>query len=390
MKILVIGAVDTAARNATSLHLFSMADFLSRAGHDVSMIVPKPSTGTFAYPVEDKDIKIQTKISAKSLGLPNTVSAILHLPSILWSAWRNDYDVIYIRMSFLTFVMTGLLRLFGKHIIVSEHNGWIPDEGRLQGHPRWLQKIEHVFQSFDGKWAHLIRSISPETKQKLVEVGCQPERVFIGENGTDLERMQVIPRQEAVDFFKLDPKKKYIGFLGNLAYWQGIHILIEAALICLKDHPDWEILVAGDGIEKQQLMSMAKEKAIDDKIHFLGGIKLQDANKVVNCFDIAVAPFIEERNFSPIKIRDYAGAGRAVVSSNVPGVRNHTSTTWLMLHKPDDANHLAECLLQLMSDEVTRKEMGDIARQYAEAHYSWDKVAVNVINQVEIFKEKLN
>lgn len=389
MKILVTGAVDSSAQNATTLHLFSLADYWVRAGHQVRLVVPDPSTGTIAYPLEGKGIEVVTRISAKSIWsrLPNTVSALLHLPFIVRDVWRDGFDVVYVRMSILSFILTGAVRLLTSAVVVTEHNGWVPDEGRLRGHPKWLQWWEYIFQAWDGIFAHLTRAVSPQTRQKLIEAGCRPERVFVGENGTDLERMKPIDRASSLAAFGLDPDKRYIGFLGNLAYWQGMHVMIDALAVCLKDRPDWRMMIAGDGIERAHLEAQARDKGVFDRMHFLGGVDLDKANIAVNGFDIAVAPFIRERNVetgcSPIKIRDYAGAGRATVSSNIPAVAEHSSTDWLMLFEPDDVADLARCLGQLMDDEVLRDKMGRAARIFAEKHYSWDKVAAVVIDKID-------
>ncbi len=391
MKILVTGAVDSSAANATTLHLFSLADFWSKAGHEVRLIVPEPSLEKIAYPLEGKNFLVETHVSAKKWGLPNTISSLLHIPFILKTAWRKKYDVIYVRMSILSFIPLCFFRLFTNAVIVTEHNGWVPDEGRLRGHPKFMQWLETLFQSWDGQIAHLTRAVSPETRLKLIETGCKADRVFIGENGTDIERMRPLDRTEALTVFNLDSKKKYIGFLGNLAYWQGVHILIDSLAICLEGHPEWEVLIAGDGIERAQLEAQAKEKGIYERMHFLGSVALDKANTVVNCFDIAVAPFIRERNVktgcSPIKIRDYAGAGRAVISSNIPAVSKHSSTDWLVLHEPDNVEEFAQKMALLMADDTKRSEMGKIARVYAEKNYSWENVASVVIDEVNKSRE---
>ncbi|MBF0246635.1 MAG: glycosyltransferase family 4 protein [Alphaproteobacteria bacterium] len=389
MRILVTGAVDSSAQNATTLHLFSLADFWGRAGHRVRVVVPEPSGGAIAYPIAGKPIEVVTRISAKSICkcLPNTVSALLHLPSIVRDVRRDGFDVVYVRMSILSFILVAAVRLMTNAVVVTEHNGWVPDEGRLRGHPRWAQGLEYLFQAWDGRFAHLTRAVSPQTRAKLIEAGCKADRVFVGENGTDLERMTPLNRDFALREFGLDPKRRYIGFLGNLVYWQGMHVLIDALAICLKNRPDWDLTIAGDGIERESLEKQARARGILKRIHFLGSVPLDKANTAVGGFDIAVAPFIRERNVktgcSPIKIRDYAGAGRVTVSSNIPAVADHSSRDWLILFEPDDVEELAHRLGELMDDDAKREVMGGVARAFAEKHYSWDKVAAVVIGQID-------
>ena len=107
---------------------------------------------------------------------------------------------------------------------------------------------------------------------------------------------------------------------------------------------------------------------------------------MINAFDVAIAPFISRRNsaigLSALKLRDYAAAGRAVVAADLPGIADHAEAGWLVLHRPDDPQDLADKVEALLADPVRRKEMGDTARRYAEANFGWTRTAGTILEHI--------
>ena len=104
----------------------------------------------------------------------------------------------------------------------------------------------------------------------------------------------------------------------------------------------------------------------------------EKANTVINTFDIALAPFTRRRNaeigLSPIKIRDYAAAGRLVVCSRIPELEELAEHGWVLLHEPDDPADLARVLIDCLTGEHDSAAAGHRARAYAEERFSWETI----------------
>ena len=134
--------------------------------------------------------------------------------------------------------------------------------------------------------------------------------------------------------------------------WQGVDIAI-AAMDRLRDIPHLELLIAGDGPERGHLESLAADLGLAERIRFLGYVPRDQALAVINGFDVALAPFTRERNaeigLSPIKIRDYAAAGRIVVAADIEGVRELSEAGWLFPHVSDDADDLARVIRRVIA-----------------------------------------
>jgi len=389
MKILVTAAVDAGANDASSLHVGSIADFLCRAGHEVCLVIPEPLGGHLSYPLERTGVHVIRHFYLKRLSalLPNTMNIFVSMPIVLWLVWFRGFRTVYVRNSVLGFILIGCARLLTNAVIVSEHNGWVADEGKLRGQSKFVQLMERCFQTLEARFSHHCLAVSPLTRDKLIAAGCPADKVFVGENGTDLERMKPIDRDVAIRAMGLDPARSYIGFLGNLAYWQGVQHLIAGFAICARARPNWDLVIVGDGMERGRLEALVDEEGIGERVHFQGAVPIVDANLAVNTFEIAAAPFIRERNSesgcSPIKIRDYAASGRPTVSSRIPAVMEHSSEDWLALYEPDDVEELAAVLARLMDDPEARRQMGARARAYAEEHYSWSNVAGEIVRRID-------
>jgi glycosyltransferase involved in cell wall biosynthesis len=104
---------------------------------------------------------------------------------------------------------------------------------------------------------------------------------------------------------------------------------------------------------------------------------------IINSFDIAIAPFTQQRNMeiglSAIKIRDYAAAGRVVICSDIPELLEAEATDWIRFYQPDDVNELSQKLMEVMSDGSDKSKNQIAAREYAENYFDWNIMASRVL-----------
>jgi glycosyltransferase involved in cell wall biosynthesis len=87
------------------------------------------------------------------------------------------------------------------------------------------------------------------------------------------------------------------------------------------------------------------------------------------------ATAISERYTSPLKLFEYLAAGRAIIASDLPALREvltHDVTAWLV--PPGDAAALAGALGTLARDSARRQRFGEAARALS-AEYTWDRRA---------------
>jgi glycosyltransferase involved in cell wall biosynthesis len=375
----VCTAVDLGPANAASIHVIEIARSFASAGYRTTLIAPRPKATAMLHQIEGlAGVFLRLVPALRWLPVPNGVRFILECVPALVACWRERPELVYVRAGFLSFVLVWTIRAFGRSRVVSEHNGWLEDEARSLGHNRTAARLMRWAQLLDARAADLVRVVTPGIGRRLQEHGIPPATIMTIGNGTNTAHFEVAPRDAALALFELDPQLNYLGFIGNLVAWQGLGTALAAFHLLHSAHPDWRLLIAGDGPERQRLEAETATLGLDGKVRFLGPVDYAAAPLAISAFDIAIAPFSAERNLSiglsPLKIRDYASCGRPVVAADIAGIRELATAGWLVLHRPDDAADLAAAIGLLMEDGARRRAMGAAARRFALQEFSWRRV----------------
>jgi glycosyltransferase involved in cell wall biosynthesis len=380
-KIAIVGAIDPGAHNAASIHVFSLARSWAKKGNKVNLFTLRTGNRTWS-PENLQAIEHHVGFKSKWLCLPNALLGILLIPILLKYIIKENPDIIYIRSNLASFITVVILRLFRQRVI-TEHNGWFKDEVLLFKKSIFWAFLSFYSQILDARFASQVRVVTPGIKRLLVNSGIKEKKIFIQGNGTDVEQINIIPKSKARKKLNLSLEKKYLGFVGTLAKWQGVNLIIEAFIALSKKHSNLEVIIAGKGPELSDLKNKVSRAGLIDKVHFIYGDSNDATNCILSAIDIALAPFIRDRNekigLSPLKIRDYAAAGLPVLAAGLPGINELTGLGWLFTHIPDDVQDIVkECNKLLSLNDNTLKSIAVKARQHAIEQFSWDNVCNNM------------
>ena len=362
-----------------AFHQISLARQFRRSGIQVRMIAPRRKVAD-SVPADIREICCFSP-SVERLGLPLSLDGIFQIPYLLWARVWEGYRLLYVRYNLLSIILACLGRLMGMRVVV-EHNSWGAGERMNRGGNRFTSQLESVSQIGVSHLAHCSRCVSKGLADLLASRGVPREKIFVIGNGTDIKAFHPMDRNEACRRLHMDPKTLRIGFVGILAPWQGCETAIEA-LVHLPRIPNLELVIGGDGQERRKLEMLAKQLGVSNQVRFLGAVPRKKINALINCFDIAIAPFTIARNaeigLSPIKIRDYAAAARPTAASAIPGINELAGEGWLFTHQPEDPKDLAHLLEQMLSLDFDLAASGLAARTYAEKNFDWSVVAKQVV-----------
>jgi glycosyltransferase involved in cell wall biosynthesis len=245
-------------------------------------------------------------------------------------------------------------------------------------------------------WRHFFRSVSKVVvvseglKRGLSEeYGIPHHKITVIYNGANTDLFKPLDRDRCLEELGLEKNFRYIGFLGNLAPWQGVEQLIKIGPRILEAEPDTRLLIVGGGLLNKELKQQARDLGIDDKVIFTGFVPYKTVPKYINSFDICTAPFNAiERNlkysFSAIKLYEYMACGKPVVTTDVIGIKDEMQNLGLgRVVKADNLDELAISILDLLQDEKLRNEMGERARSWVASEHSWKNVAQRVVKVCE-------
>ncbi|MBF0545235.1 MAG: glycosyltransferase family 4 protein [Candidatus Riflebacteria bacterium] len=155
-------------------------------------------------------------------------------------------------------------------------------------------------------------------------------------------------------------KKIRIGSLSRLHPVKGIDTLLEAVHILALKLDNFEIIIGGDGKEKNRLEEMAQTLGISKLVTFLGSVS--SPSDFLNEIDIFAAPSREEA--FGINICEAMERGLPVIASRVGGIRETIHDGWDgILINPNNSSELALKLELLIKEPGLREKLGKFARE---------------------------
>ncbi len=132
-------------------------------------------------------------------------------------------------------------------------------------------------------------------------------------------------------------------------------------------------------ISKKYIEDSIKSK---NNIEYVGEVK--DVRKIWKISHIAILP--SKREGLPKSLLEAAAAGRAIISTDVPGSReiaiNSMNAETVQL---DDINALAKAILYLAKNHKVRKNYGLKSRELVESDMSEDQVIRNTLSLYKSF-----
>ncbi len=176
--------------------------------------------------------------------------------------------------------------------------------------------------------------------------------------------------------------------MGRLVRLKGFDLLIEAFARCAGQHPEWSLVILGEGEERSNLESLIVAMGLHDRVWLAG--KVPHPSQVLGQADL----FVLSSRFEgfPNALMEAMACKLAVISTDCPsGPRNIVRDGMDGLLIPtDDVNALAKSMDHLMADPMERQRLGDSATEVVERFNlekimsMWDEVvfqSCRVVNQ---------
>jgi glycosyltransferase involved in cell wall biosynthesis len=166
-------------------------------------------------------------------------------------------------------------------------------------------------------------------------------------------------------------------FLSRIHYKKGLDYLIRA-LGKVNNHR-FSLVIAGSGEPEYErtIKALVQELGLASQTHFVGFVKGDDKDLLLQGSDIFVLTSYSE-NFGVAVLEALAAGLPAIVTPGVAlaeVVKHHQ----LGVVPELEEGAIATAILQALTQPETMQEMGDRARQFVLNHYTWDRVAVQLM-----------
>lgn len=204
---------------------------------------------------------------------------------------------------------------------------------------------------------------SDAIKRELVKRGMK-KRVEVVSNGVDL-KMFPVKRN-----YKVTKKILHVGRLG---YEKNVDVIIKAFARIAQANSELQLVIAGDGPAKNDLMKMTVNMKISDRVIFLGMVKRELLCKVYKDADVFVTTSTMETQ--GMVVLEAMACGLPVVGVKryaLPDLVKNGENGYVV--KPGDEKMLADRILKIMNDGVLMEKMGNNSRKMALTHEVSDMV----------------
>jgi glycosyltransferase involved in cell wall biosynthesis len=169
-----------------------------------------------------------------------------------------------------------------------------------------------------------------------------------------------------------------VAYAGHLYAWKGVDILLDALALVPAAHG---LIIGGHAAEPDlgRLKALAVRLGIADRVTFTGMVAPAHVPALLRRARVLALPnpasAISSRFTSPLKLFEYMAAGRAIVASDLPSIREilHSGVDALLV-TPGSAEALAAAIRVLLADPELAARLARAAL-HAAPDYSWDRRA---------------
>ena len=243
-----------------------------------------------------------------------------------------------------------------------------------------LRRLERII----NLRADAVLASSHHASHLLIEQhGLEPSRVDTLPDSVDAERFR--PPTSA-DYSTLSEKRQSLSlpaeqsivvYLGLLAEYQGIDLLLQAARIIVNDapHPGPHFLVMGFPFVAHY-QRLAAQMDLTEHVTFTGKIAYEQAPSYLALGQVAVAPKLSATEGSG-KLLNYMAMALPVAAFDVPVHREYLGDLGVYA-RPGDAAALARAIASLLADPCEAARRGSALRQEALGRYTWSRAAEQI------------
>lgn len=215
--------------------------------------------------------------------------------------------------------------------------------------------------------------------KKLVENGCDSQKIKVIHMGVDIERIR-----NKLDFCKSDSTVFKVLFTGLGREKKGALDAVEAFCGLVNEYKNAELHLVGDGEYKKTVEKKLYENGCKSKAFFYGYVNVNRYLQLLVESDVVLTPSCTAKDGdteggAPVVCIEAQAAGKAVVGTNhcdIPEIVIDGKTG--LLCEEHDIDSLADNLINLAKNPQLRKKMGEQGMEHVKNNHDINKQAVEI------------
>jgi glycosyltransferase involved in cell wall biosynthesis len=221
-------------------------------------------------------------------------------------------------------------------------------------------------------------------------------RDYIASLGLSRKLITVIPNGVSPSDFSASPLPVREGriptllYIGTLADWQGLEVIIKALPKILEQHAvQLRIVGRGRSRQRKNLSKHIRKLGVEGSVLVQSAVPHHEVPALIAASDVCVAPLgLNDRNVTqgacPIKVLEYMASSRPLIASNMPIVRELVrEDVDGLLFSPNDPEDLVRKVLLLLNDMGLSKRLAESATARALTKFTWHESQKKLVKVYE-------
>lgn len=246
----------------------------------------------------------------------------------------------------------------------------------------WLEK--RMYRAAD----HIV-AVGTGYRDKILEKTPDKEQqISVVTNGVDADKFVPQPvDQQFLASFGL--KDRFVcSYVGTIGMAHGLDVVVRCAQKLKADgNEEVAFLIVGDGAQRESLQRLAEETGVAERVVFTGRLPKEEMPKVIASSDCCLVHLRGSELFGtviPSKIFETLAMQKPIIMGVKGPAREIVMAAdggWEM--EPDNDNQLADLLRQLSLNRADVAGRGSQAREYVLKNYNRDKLAGDMLRDIE-------
>ncbi len=314
------------------------------------------------------------------LGIPYAIPQVSSLKTFLETVKSNDLIHVHGHPYLSSFLAAKIAKRYSKPLVLTQHNTFI------EYNNIW-DIAERLNDLLIGKQvlneADKIIAVSNATRNYILSLGADPEKIEVVHNGVDLDRFKPLSgvKGEMRKKLRISEDASVVLTVRRLVYKNGIDTILESAELVVKKNPRLVFVVVGKGPDFEEVKERIAQLGLQRNLRLSGFVSDEDLPLYYNAADLFVLPSKSGEGL-PLVALEALACGLPVIATNVGGTSEVMSEDYGKLVPPNSPESLAEAILEFSHKDlaILKKK----SRMMMEQKYSWNK---NVDKLGEIYEE---
>lgn len=293
---------------------------------------------------------------------------------------RHSYDIVHAHWIIPQGLVSMFTRPFARNrpaFVMTSHGG---DMFALKG------KLLTSLKKWATSKADQLTVVSSAMKAQAVKLELKDEsHITVIPMGTDSHGMFRPPSS--------DMQRQGLLFVGRLVEKKGIEHLIAAMPLVLKEHPDQQLTIVGDGPLMTTLRAFCESHNITEHVTFTGSVPNQDIPEYLQRSAVTIFPSIVtdsgDQEGTPVAVMEALACECAAVVSDYPGARDiieEGETGLLVAQKSPE--QISTAINYFLDNPEMRKKMGAAGRRKVQQDYDWSVIAAKFLALFQLLRQR--